>query len=71
MKDPEVLSWKDEFQSRLTAFSQEYPNFEGLRSIQIPQELSREEQGDYLLSTLAALTLPSQLRSERVELAAR
>lgn len=71
MTDPEVLSWESEIQSRLAAFSQKYPNFEGLRSIQIPQELSHEEQGDYLLATFAALTLPSQLRSERVELAAR
>jgi tetratricopeptide (TPR) repeat protein len=71
MKDPEVCSWKGEIQSRLAAFSQEHPNFEGLRSFQIPQELPPEEQGAYLLSTLAALPLPSQLRSERAELAAR
>lgn len=71
LRDPEVIPWESEIRSRLAAFAKDHPKFEGLRSFELPQGLSPEEQGHDLLSTLAALTFPSRLRGERIEFAAR
>ena len=71
VNDPEVQDWIKEFRSRLANFTDAYPKFKSLRKFEVPLDLPPEEQGLYILSDLAAQTLPARLAKEQAELAAR
>ena len=59
--DPEIESWIKDFNVRLKKFSEKHPDYNGLFSIKIPDNIQDEEKAQYLLSQLAYITLPARM----------
>lgn len=67
--DSEIKIWIKEFNDRLNKFSKEHPNFDALRTLKIPKDISEEEKGRYFLIQLAYITLPYRLKIAPFQLA--
>jgi tetratricopeptide (TPR) repeat protein len=59
--DDDVEAWGEDFRSRLAKFTAEHPNFEGLKSIKIPDGVPDDRKGLYLRAELWAVLLPHEL----------
>ena len=67
----EIAPHVKEFRERLAKFTQSYPNHRALKSVQVPLNLSDQEQAEHFMRELAYLTLPRRQATEQLELAAR
>ena len=67
----EIAPHVKEFRERLAKFTQSYPNHRALKSVQVPLNLSDQEQAEHFMRELAYLTLPRRQVTEQLELAAR
>lgn len=65
-KNSETDLWVKEIQTRLEKFSKEYPNYEGLMTFKIPEGITDEEKGTYLLSQITGIYFPWHLATEPV-----
>ena len=69
--DAEVRAWNKEVKERFSKFSEEYPDFLGLKMFEIPDTLPKAEYIFHIQVQLALARLPHELASTPLKIAAR